>query len=105
MQLVGKIFGTEEEKNNEQLEISKEEENEINESDSLKNFRDKRSQTFKGQFNFLKNQLNKNKSPFIIKASIQGKNNNEDNIDNQDLENNIQNNKINKNNKFSLFFI
>ena len=98
LHLVGTIFGTDEEKDDKPLEISKEEENEINESDSLKNFRDKRSQTFKGQFNFLKNQLNKNKSPFIIKASIQGKSNNEDNIDNPDLENNIKNNKINKNN-------
>ena len=60
----------------------------------MKYFKDKRAQTFQEQFKFLRNHLNKNKSPFIIKASNQSKKNNEDNISNKDPQ-------FNENNKFN----
>ena len=105
LHLVGTIFGTDEEnddKDDNNLELSKKkeekqekEEKKENQSDSLRYFKDKRAQTFQKQFKFLRNHLNKNKSPFIIKASIQSKKNNEDNIINKDSQFNMQNNEIN----------
>ena len=113
LKLCGIIFGTEEdeeEKEDNEEEEKKEEElkkhlsplketeSEINESNSLGYFSDKNPE------DYFKEKINKNKSPFTIMASLQNKNDNNENqnIINKkevrDLENNENNEIINNDN-------
>ena len=100
LQLAGTIFRMDENEESNFLDSLKETESRVSSINPVVEQRPRKSKTYMGNNEFFKNQLNKNKIPFIIKATNKIKNiniNNEQNEMIQNLENNNEQNNINSN--------
>ena len=98
LQLAGTIFRMDEYEESDFLDSLKETESRVSSISPVVEARPRKSRTYMGNNEFFIKQLNKNKMPFIIKATNKIKNvNNEQNEIVQNLESNNEQNNINSN--------